>query len=198
MCAAGWWGLRSTHCNTLQHVATCRNTLQHTLHTNRDLKAGCCPMRTAEPTLQLIATRCNALQHAVTHCNTIQHAATQCKSLQHNAAYCSTLQIGASTHAAARSGFYCAHCNTLQHTATHCNKLHRTATNYKWTLEVVLLPNEVSFEMGASHLKCRRSVLKYAVGLFWNFEGFFSQVEGLFWMSLRIYMRARIHVYICI
>jgi len=73
------WGLHSvpltaTHCNTLQHAATCGNMLQH------------------------VATHCNKLQHTAshtvahsggivhfetgrpfraTHCNTLQHIATQ-------------------------------------------------------------------------------------------------------------------------
>ena len=67
--------LSATHrCNTLQHVATLYNTLQHTHLDTRVIQCLCAP-----------ATHCNTLQHTTTHCITLHHTATHCNTLQHTA-----------------------------------------------------------------------------------------------------------------
>jgi len=61
------WPGQTTLCNTLQHFAIYRSTLQHTV-TN---------------TLQSTATLCNTLQHSAALCDILQYSATHCNTLHH-------------------------------------------------------------------------------------------------------------------
>jgi len=69
----------ATHCNTLQHTATCLSVLMQMMffHMYDGLGGN---------TLQHTATHCNTLQHTATHRNKLQHTATHrktCNTLQH-------------------------------------------------------------------------------------------------------------------
>jgi len=69
----------TTRCNTLQHAATCCNTLYNSAT----------PLYTYYNTLQHAATRCNTLYNSATPLytdyNTLQHAATRCNTLYNSA-----------------------------------------------------------------------------------------------------------------
>ena len=93
----------ATHCNTLQHTATCRHILQHAA-THR----GTSSVDRYGSTSYL--SYC-PLQHTATHCNTLQHTATPKDN------------VAEVQNDTAR------HCKTLQDTATHCKTLQRTATH---------------------------------------------------------------------
>jgi len=118
-------GCTATHCNTLLHIATISNTLQH----NESWHSSHCT------TLQHTATHCNTRRHTTTHCNTLQQSlriVATSQLLQHNTTHCDTLQLTATLR---HTAIHCktrrhiaTHCNTLQHIATHCNTLQHTAT----------------------------------------------------------------------
>jgi len=85
-------------CSTLQHTATCCNTLQHICNKLQHTRKKWCTAifssssRTnSRSSLFPYLTRCNTLQHTyhtATHCNTLQHTATHCNTLQRT---CNTL-----------------------------------------------------------------------------------------------------------
>jgi len=124
------------YCNTVQHIATRCNALQHTVQIFRAK-----PHRDyAHPyKLQHTATHCNILQQ---HCNTLcrysrpNYTETM---LIHNycntpATYCNILQQHCNTRCRysgphlTETMLIHVYCNTLQHTATHCNTLQHIAT----------------------------------------------------------------------
>jgi len=84
-CSPASYDAASQH-NTLQHITTGCNKLQHTAqhtatHIHRSvLLCSPTPYDTAQH-LQHTATRCNTLQHAATQCST--HCATHCNNM-HN------------------------------------------------------------------------------------------------------------------
>jgi len=96
--------------HTLQHMATHRNTLQHTA-----TETLCVPIVTRRKTPQHIATHRNRdyVCPDSINCNTLQHTATHCNTLQ-----AQTVRVPMLTHR-----------NALQHTATHRNPLQHTATH---------------------------------------------------------------------
>jgi len=127
MCAAAWWGLRSTHYN---NAVTYRNTLQHTLTYTLGIESGLLPDENCRThtathcnTLQCTATCCNTLQHDTTRCNTMQVTATQCSILQH------ITNLGFNSRCCPIRSILCTlqhiatQCDTLQQTTSHCNKL---------------------------------------------------------------------------
>jgi len=129
------WVIWSGHCNSLQHTAVRRNTLEY-------VATHCLPvpgrpaMRGAgavDRSMQHAAAHCNILQHTAAHCSTLQHAATHCSTLQHTAAHCSTLQH--TTAHCSTQQHTAAHCSTMQHTAEHCITLHHTAVHCSTTAE---------------------------------------------------------------
>jgi len=85
------WLTSAPHCttlhNTLHHIATYCNTLQHTL-LHRIRQGG----DTIVPTLPFpfITHLSTVVQHTLQH--TLQHTATYCNVLQHTATHCNTLQ----------------------------------------------------------------------------------------------------------
>ena len=122
--------------NTLQYIATHRNTPQHIVH-----EQGTCQMPLLRKRMWPVCrhscthtTATRTLQHtycitpATTHCNTLWHFTTRCDTLQHAATHCSTIRNTA-THCN-RWQHIGTHCNTLENTATHWNTLQHTATHY--------------------------------------------------------------------
>ena len=78
----------ATHCNTLQHAATCYMLARELAHSEAFHTESC---RCNTP--QRTATHCNTLQHTATHCNTLQHTAIDCNTLQHTATHCNILHF---------------------------------------------------------------------------------------------------------
>ena len=119
----------ATHCNTLQHTATCCNTLlQHTAtHCHKQTWSCRVIFRTER--------HCNTLNHTATNkpgvAESLCRAATHCNTLQHTAAHHSILHDTVK-HCSAHT-WSCRvivlRCSTMQHTATHCNTLHHTAAH---------------------------------------------------------------------
>ena len=75
----------ATHCNILQHIATRRNTMQHTTTATLSYTPSQRqPESRASQIPPLLSMGTNiALQHAATRRNTLQHTATPCNTLQH-------------------------------------------------------------------------------------------------------------------
>ena len=116
--------MTATHCITLQHTATYRNT-PYAWDSCAWLPATHCN------TLQHAATHhlCKTRAHTATHCNTLQHTATHCNTLQHTATHCNRLRMVSSWIRIVRpESWFNTCCNTLQHTATHGNTLQHTAS----------------------------------------------------------------------
>jgi len=68
------------HRNTLQHTATQRTTLQHTIaHSKSTLQHT--QVSACAAAMYACATQCKTLQHTTTHCTTLQHAITKCNIL---------------------------------------------------------------------------------------------------------------------
>jgi len=142
----------ATHCNTLQHTATCCNAqspavecpvydlafdiLQHSAALQQ--ARPCSWMPSVQPCFQNTATHCNILQHTATRkgmqlnaqcttlLSTLQHTAIHCNTQQYTATHSNTLQNTAIPRVVQSS----AQCTTvLSHAATHCNILQHTATH---------------------------------------------------------------------
>ena len=141
--------LQHTYCDTLRHIATQRNILQHTAKATRILLLPHCNIH--------IATHCDKLQHNATYCNTVQRQCAYCcchiatYTLQNTSTECNIqhhpakiLHILLLQHGNIHIATKCTtvqdndkamhalllphgntrialHCNTLQHTATHCD-----------------------------------------------------------------------------
>ena len=119
----------ATHCNTLQHPATHRNTLIAVELLSHSVLAVCCNV------LQCFAVYCRC-----SYVGNMQCVAVSCKVccsvLQRVAACCSVLMR--LVRRVCRAGQTCesqliyhtqTHVCTLQHTATHCNTLQHIATH---------------------------------------------------------------------
>ena len=132
-----------SHCNTLQHTATCCNTLQHaatrcnTLQSSQRMLHAVTQKRGCECVHCDRVLHCNTLQHSALCCNTLQHAATlaenatcckKCDMLQHkNEVVDVFIAMGLYTATHYNTLQHTATCyNTLQHTATHCYTLQRS------------------------------------------------------------------------
>jgi len=116
--------LCASHCNTLRHAATHRNTVVGAHGEEVFLCIDYTLQRTATPSelvlkdmdaksVFLSCALCTTLQHTATHCNTLQHTATHCNTLQHTAnEWLKNIDE--------RWVFLsCTLCNTLHHSATH-------------------------------------------------------------------------------
>ena len=137
---------------TLQHIATHYNTLQHTAtRSSRHTYVGawhthtykyahervsygiCMPhithMNESRTTYVCLRSHTSFAQYSRVYDihSRLNHTTTHCNTLQHTATHCNTLQHTA-THCNTLQHTE-THCNTLQHTATHCNTLQHTATH---------------------------------------------------------------------
>jgi len=119
----------ATHCNTLQHTATHRNTPeQHTAtHWYTHAPKTCSPCSCVRVCHHsCTATHCNKLRHTATHCySTLQHTYTM-NMLTLLTCVCvpSPLYVSAIPHT--QSPVQSPHCNTLLRIETYCNTLQHT------------------------------------------------------------------------
>ena len=96
-------GSTAIRCNTLQHITTHGNTLQHTaIHYSHT------------------GAHWSTMQQTAAHCNKLRNAATNCNTLQHTAAHYSTLHTLTPCWSLTDSDT-ATYCNTMQHAATYCN-----------------------------------------------------------------------------
>jgi len=143
---------RDIHCNTLQHIASQRNSVQHSHYAQTE------------------DILCNRLQHTPTHCNhcnTLQHSNYAhmqeifCNTLQHTvqltASHYNTLQRTAPhCNAATTRNILATYCNILQHAATHCNTLQHS--HYRQMEEILEIePGATSKQVWVCWVKSRHA-----------------------------------------
>jgi len=84
------WGT-ATNCHTLHHIATHRNTPQHTAtRCNTGTSSSNSMRKRKSRNIHSQQWTNTTPQHTATHCNTPQHTATHCNTLQHTATHCNT------------------------------------------------------------------------------------------------------------